>query len=72
MILIKFNDKVTISHAAMSLETAPELTASNYQPRGLTALFDAVAEGIRIAEACVEKDDRVLVLIMTGEFFKAV
>lgn len=54
----------------MALAQAPELTVANYLPRGSTALFDAVAEGIRTAEACAEVDERVLVLIMTGEFLK--
>jgi len=65
LVLIKFSTEVTVYHAAMEIENTPKLTSANFIPAGGTALYDAVAEGVRIAEATVMRDERVLVLIMT-------
>lgn len=68
--LIKFNTSVTVVHRAMPIEFTPKFTAKNYSPSGGTALFDAVKEGIKIGEISVRSDERVLVLIMTGELMQ--
>jgi uncharacterized protein YegL len=63
--LVKFNTVVTTVHKGIALENVPELTANNYLPGGMTALFDAIAEGVRIAEKDKTEEERVICVIMT-------
>ena len=48
--LIKFNSIVNVVHEGVELENVPRLSGINYQPSGHTALYDAVANGIKMAE----------------------
>ncbi|MCA9979221.1 MAG: hypothetical protein KDD89_00230 [Anaerolineales bacterium] len=43
---ILFDDRIELLHGYVGLADAPELTPRNYQPRGATALYDAVAGGL--------------------------
>ena len=43
----------------------PELSDQNYLPGGMTALYDAIAEGVRIADKDKSVDERVICVIMT-------
>ena len=47
------------------LENVSELTDQSYLPGGGTALYDAIAEGVRIAEKDKTEDERVICVIMT-------
>jgi len=44
--LVKFNTKYEVVHAGFDLAKAPLLNKHNYKPGGMTALYDAVAQGI--------------------------
>lgn len=52
-------------HPVAPLSDVPLLNDQNYLPSGQTALFDAVDEGVRVADSVMKKDERVLVLIIT-------
>jgi uncharacterized protein YegL len=63
--LTKFNTLCSTVYSAMPVADVPELTEASYVPGGLTALFDAVAETVRLADKDKLEDERVLVLVMT-------
>lgn len=67
LILIKFNTHVTVEHGATELQNVQKLTSSSYRPMGGTALYDAVEEGVKIAEGAAQDGERVLVIVMTGK-----
>ncbi|CAG2112985.1 unnamed protein product [Medioppia subpectinata] len=50
---------------SVELDNVPELTAHNYLPGGMTALYDAIAEGVRLADRDKTNDERVICVIMT-------
>jgi uncharacterized protein YegL len=62
---IKFNTVVSVVHKGIALEETPDLTETNYLPGGMTALYDAIAEGVRLAEKDKASDERVICVIMT-------
>lgn len=47
------------------LENVPELTSATYLPGGGTALFDAIAESVRVAQKDKSQEERVICVIMT-------
>ncbi|XP_054165807.1 uncharacterized protein LOC128963329 [Oppia nitens] len=63
--MVKFNTTVSIVHKGIDLADVPELTANNYLPGGMTALYDAIAEGVRLADKDKKEDERVICVIMT-------
>ncbi len=63
--LAKFNTEVTVVHAALPIRAVPPLTGRTYVPGGNTALFDAVAQAVRLADREKQADERVLCLIVT-------
>ncbi len=63
MVLAKFNTVVTTVHRAAPIADVQPLTPETYTPGGLTALFDAIAQGVRLADG--ETFDRAVCLIMT-------
>jgi Mg-chelatase subunit ChlD len=63
MILAKFNTVVSLVHKAVPIADVQPLTPETYTPGGNTALFDAIAQAIRLADA--ETFDRAICLIMT-------
>ena len=63
--LTKFNTLCSTVYSAMPVADVPELTEASYVPGGNTALFDAVAETVRLADKDKLEDERVLVLVMT-------
>jgi hypothetical protein len=63
MVLAKFNTVVTVVHKAVPIGDVKPLTTESYTPGGQTALFDAVAQAVRLADA--EVFDRAVCLIMT-------
>ena len=46
MTLVQFDDEYDVLYEAVRLEEAPELTATTFVPRGLTALLDAMGRTI--------------------------
>jgi len=65
-IYIKSNDTVYNFYSkGIPLENVPELNSSNYLPGGMTALYDAISEGVRIAEKDKTEEERVICVIMT-------
>jgi hypothetical protein len=63
--LIKFNSIVSTVHKGIDLKYVPKLDRKNYIPIGRTALFDAIAEGISLADKDKKPDERVMILIVT-------
>jgi Mg-chelatase subunit ChlD len=63
MVLAKFNTVVTVVHKAVPIGDVQPLTLETYTPGGMTALFDAIAQAIRLADG--ETFDRAVCLIMT-------
>ncbi|CAG2181503.1 unnamed protein product, partial [Oppiella nova] len=68
--LIKFNTNVNIVYSGINVTDVPELKPSLYSPCGRTALFDAISEGIHIAEEDaddIENEKVICVIITDGE-----
>ena len=63
--LVKFNTNHTIVHAAIPIADAKELTTATYVPGGMTALLDAVAQSVRLADGAKQPDERVICLVIT-------
>lgn len=64
-IMVKFNSTVNIVHLCKDIKSIPDLNSETYQPDGWTALYDAIAEGVRLAEKAKTEDERVICVIMT-------
>ena len=63
--LVKFNTEHTVVYSALPIQDAKPLTEKTYVPGGNTALLDAVAESVRLADKDKRPDERVLCLIIT-------
>ena len=63
--LVKFNTEKTVVHAALPIGDVRPFTEKDYVPGGNTALLDAVAEAVRLADKDKRGDERVLCLIIT-------
>lgn len=63
--LVKFNTTHSVIHGAVPIADATPLTDTTYVPGGNTALLDAVAESVRLADAAKQADERVICLIIT-------
>jgi len=63
--LVKFNTVVNTVHSGIPLVDVPELSTANYTPGGGTALYDAIAEAVRIADKDKTAEERVVCVIMT-------
>ncbi|HEY8559687.1 MAG TPA: vWA domain-containing protein [Pyrinomonadaceae bacterium] len=75
--LVQFDDQYEVVYEDQSIARADRLTERTFQPRGSTALFDAVgrtinAVGQRLAAlAEAERPDKVLLVIMTDGYENA-
>ena len=49
----------------VELENVTQLTELDYTPGGGTALYDAIAEGVRLADKDKTEEERVICVIMT-------
>lgn len=63
--LVKFNTLYTTVYDAADIAAASPLTTSTYTPAGMTALLDAVAQSVRLADAKKMPDERVICLVIT-------
>jgi hypothetical protein len=63
MVLAKFNTVVSLVHKAVPIVNVQPLTPETYTPGGMTALFDAIAQAVRLADA--ETFDRAICLVIT-------
>lgn len=63
MVLAKFNTVVSLVHKAVPIADVQPLTPETYTPGGMTALFDAIAQAVRLADA--ETFDRAICLVIT-------
>lgn len=63
--LVKFNTIHTVVYGAVPIVDAKPLTDATYVPGGMTALLDAVAQSVRLADAAKQADERVICLIIT-------
>lgn len=59
----KFNTEEILVHDSVKLEDVKKLTAKNYVPSGMTALYDAIGKTVTAAEK--KKADRYLMVILT-------
>lgn len=75
--LVQFDDQYETLYIDKDIKQADKLTSNTFQPRGSTALFDAIGQtinsvGQRLAElAESERPDKVLLVIMTDGFENA-
>ena len=75
--LVQFDDQYEVVYVDKDINSAAKLTDETFQPRGMTALFDAVgrtinAVGQRLANLSEdERPDKVLFVIMTDGFENA-
>lgn len=75
--LVQFDDQYEVVYEDKNIQSADRLTERTFQPRGSTALFDAVgrtinAVGARLAALPeAERPDSVLIVIMTDGFENA-
>lgn len=63
--LVKFNSEVTIAYNAELVSEVPPLDVNSYCPTGRTALYDAIAEGVKLAEETKKESEKVICVIMT-------
>lgn len=72
--LVQFDDQYEVVYMDRAINSADKLTEATFQPRGMTALYDAVgrtinAVGQRLADLPeAERPDKVLLVIMTDGF----
>jgi len=72
--LVQFDDQYDTVYLDKDINLADKLTDATFQPRGMTALFDAVGRtinsvGQRLASLSeTERPDKVLLVIMTDGF----
>lgn len=64
MIMTMFNT-VCVSRPAAPIADVPPLTKATYVPAGGTALLDAIAQSVALADHAKLADERVLVLVIT-------
>lgn len=75
--LVQFDDQYEVVYEDKDIQAAARLTESSFQPRGSTALFDAIGRtinsvGRRLAALPeTERPDSVLLVIMTDGFENA-
>jgi hypothetical protein len=67
--LALFDHEYLLPFDAVDIQSVPELTSETYQPRGNTAMYDAIGRmitdiGMRL-DLTKEKPDKVLVVILT-------
>ncbi len=63
--LVKFNTVSNIIHENIPLNDVPNLTDETFSPNGLTALYDAIKQGIYLINRNKSKEERIIFLIMT-------
>ncbi|RWR98507.1 hypothetical protein B4U79_17160 [Dinothrombium tinctorium] len=63
--LIKFNTVVTIVHNNLPLNDVPLMDENTYTPSGGTALYDAIAEGVKLMDKNKKDDERAICVIIT-------
>jgi hypothetical protein len=65
--LIQFDDKYEPNYEGVDIQQAGELTTNSYEPRGSTALFDAIGRAITEAKSRIEKDSADVVFVITTD-----
>jgi len=66
--LIQFDDQYEINYVAADIQDAKDLNGDTYQPRGMTALLDAIGRtivSIKERRSTSEQTDDVVVVITT-------
>lgn len=63
--LVQFDHEYLIVHDNVPLENVPDLNASTFQPRGYTALYDAVGRTISTFKDDNPKNTKTIVAILT-------
>jgi hypothetical protein len=75
--LVQFDDQYEVVYSDKDIRNAPRLTEETFQPRGMTALYDAIGRtinsvGERLADlAEEERPDSVVFVILTDGFENA-
>jgi hypothetical protein len=75
--LVQFDDQYEVNYDFLPLSNAPQLNHETYQPRGMTALLDAIGKtidntGKRLASLSEEqRPERVIFVIQTDGFENA-
>lgn len=77
MTLVQFDDQYQIDYSGVQLDSVPELTTRTYEPRGATALLDAVGRtivetGQRLAAMPEsQRPSKVMMMILTDGYENA-
>ena len=69
--LVSFNDNVKVINECAPVAEIQELNDETYQPNCCTALYDAIGISVNALRQKVEKDDKVLVTIVTDGYENA-
>ena len=69
--LVSFNDNVKVISECAPVAEIQELNDETYQPNCCTALYDAIGISVNALRKRVEKDDKVLVTIVTDGYENA-
>lgn len=62
---VQFDDKYEVICVRRPLDQVKELTVETFQPRGMTALYDAIGKTIANTSVWSEKEDNTVMLILT-------
>jgi uncharacterized protein YegL len=65
MTLTQFDTDFNEIYSGKPLADVEEFTERDYQPNGMTALYDAIGRTVRLTEQKPKKGDKVLIVIMT-------
>ena len=60
LFMLKFNTRFSVLYKGIDINDVPDLTYEKYCPDGGTALFDAIAKGIQMADREQEIGERVI------------
>lgn len=69
--LVSFNDNVKVINECAPVAEIQELNDETYQPNCCTALYDAIGISVNALRQKVEKEDKVLVTIITDGYENA-
>jgi uncharacterized protein YegL len=67
--VVRFDDKIEVLYDGIPITEIPKATSRTFQPRGMTALYDAVFHAIRLVQRNIKKasnpSKKVMIAILT-------
>ena len=77
MTLVQFDDQYEVNYDFVDIQSVPDLNKDTYQPRGMTAMYDAIGKTINSVGAKLaamdesERPEKVIVMIQTDGYENA-